>query len=405
MVVRGWLINGVIIYIASLVSSEVQELYHQENAAVPPSICSGDLSFTKGYRCVDYNVITEDGYILRLWRFHEGRTKESRKERKQPVFMQHGVFTDGRCWFAVSHADQSLAIQLVEQGYDVWIPNTRGTTYSQQHVSSNITYSSGYWDFTYSEMATYDLRAFLNFVYLETGQKVHYIGHSQGTTMMFAAFSEWKVEERVKSAVMLAPVVFLNHMPFGLTYALAKSYIGEIAGTFGIWDLNIMIEPIGTIIRAICNVLGVDCFNQVFSLLSGKNCCMNSSTIQLWLSFQLQPTSIKNLEHWAQGVRKPIFAQYDYGNPATNMEHYGVPEPPPYDLRKIPKDFPLFLIYGGQDLLSIREDVHILLNKLRSHRIVRELYIDNYAHFDFLQGITAKDVVFPDIVGFMQGID
>lgn len=56
MVVRGWLINGVIIYIASLVSSEVQELYHQENAAVPPSICSGDLSFTKGYRCVDYNV-------------------------------------------------------------------------------------------------------------------------------------------------------------------------------------------------------------------------------------------------------------------------------------------------------------------------------------------------------------
>ena len=87
------------------------------------------------------------------------------------------------------------------------------------------------------------------------------------------------------------------------------------------------------------------------------------------------------------------------------MEHYGVPEPPPYDLRKIPKDFPLFLIYGGQDLLSIREDVHILLNKLRSHRIVRELYIDNYAHFDFLQGITAKDVVFPDIVGFMQGID
>lgn len=28
-------------------------------------------------------------------------------------------------------------------------------------------------------MASYDLPTFLNFVYLETGQKVHYIGHSQ----------------------------------------------------------------------------------------------------------------------------------------------------------------------------------------------------------------------------------
>lgn len=46
--------------------------------------------------------------------------------------------------------------------------------------------------------------------------------------MMFAAFSEWKVEERVKSAIMLAPVVYLNHMPFGLTDVLAKAYIGEV---------------------------------------------------------------------------------------------------------------------------------------------------------------------------------
>lgn len=46
-------------------------------------------------------------------------------------------------------------------------------------ISSSIILQEGYWDFTYSEMATYDLRAFLNFVYLETGQKVHYIGHSQ----------------------------------------------------------------------------------------------------------------------------------------------------------------------------------------------------------------------------------
>ena len=86
------------------------------------------------------------------------------------------------------------------------------------------------------------------------------------------------------------------------------------------------------------------------------------------------------------------------------MEHYGVPEPPPYDLRKIPKDFPLFLIYGGGDLLAIRKDVHILLNKLGPDRNIRELYIDNYAHLDFLEAVNAKDLVYPDIISFMRGI-
>lgn len=38
-------------------------------------------------------VITEDGYILKLWRFQEGRSEASKMEgeTKQPVFIQHGV--------------------------------------------------------------------------------------------------------------------------------------------------------------------------------------------------------------------------------------------------------------------------------------------------------------------------
>lgn len=86
------------------------------------------------------------------------------------------------------------------------------------------------------------------------------------------------------------------------------------------------------------------------------------------------------------------------------MEHYGKPEPPPFDLQKIPKDFPLFLIYGGVDTLSIRKDVHTLLATLGSNRNIRELYIDHYAHLDFVQGMTAKDLVYPDIIRFISGI-
>ncbi|KAL8107063.1 hypothetical protein AgCh_023747 [Apium graveolens] len=409
---RGWLlvISGLVIVTTSFASSdELQKAAHDDDhytAAHPPSLCSGDRKLTKGYKCQDYDVITKDGYILKLWRFREGLTKESQMEGKtrKAVFIQHGILMNGECWFTVSHADQALPLVLVEEGYDVWVANSRGTTYSRRHVSSNnLTLPDNFWDFTYYDMAIYDLPAFLNLVYQETGQKVHYIGHSQGTTMMFAAFSLWEVESRVKSTTMISPVVYLNHMPFTIVSLCAKAYIGEIAGTFGLPDLNIMVQPVGAIVRALCKVPGVDCFEQLVSLFTGVNCCLNSSTVELWFASLPQPTSIKNLVHWAQGVREQSFKQYDYGDPMTNLEHYGKPKPPPFDLQKIPKDFPLFLIYGGIDTLSIRTDVHILLGKLRSRRNIRELYVDNYAHLDFIQGMTAKDVVYPDIINFIKG--
>ncbi|KAL1834683.1 hypothetical protein ACET3Z_004334 [Daucus carota] len=372
---KWWLVIISIVAVkASSIHGESLGLYHQNARAVPPSICSGDLSFTKGYRCEDYEVITKDGYILRLWRFREGRTKESRREgTKQPVFLQHGVFLDGRCWFIYSG-----------------------------HVSSNLTYSD-FWDFSYTEMGIYDLPASLNLVYAETGQKAHFIGHSQGTTSMFAAFSQWKVEERLKSAVMLAPVVYLSHMPFGVTYVYCHAYIGEIVQSFGISECNLMTPPLDTMLRAICSIVPLTCL-EIIAQFSGPNCCFNSSNVELFLQSQLQPTSFKNLAHWEQGVRRTVFAHYDYGNPATNMEHYGVPEPPAFDLQKIPRHLPLYIIYGGKDLLAVPQDVFHLLNELRSHRNLRELYVDNYAHFDFIEGMNTKEIVYDDVVSFIEGI-
>lgn len=59
MAVYRWLpvISGLVIVTASFVSSELQNAAHDQNTtAVPPNICTGDLSLTKGYRCQDYDV-------------------------------------------------------------------------------------------------------------------------------------------------------------------------------------------------------------------------------------------------------------------------------------------------------------------------------------------------------------
>lgn len=48
-----------------------------------------------------------------------------------------------------------------------------------------------FWDFYWQEMAEFDLPAGLEYITKYTNQpKIKYVGHSQGTILMFAALSE-----------------------------------------------------------------------------------------------------------------------------------------------------------------------------------------------------------------------
>lgn len=84
------------------------------------------------------------------------------------------------------------------------------------------------------------------------------------------------------------------------------------------------------------------------------------------------------------------------------MAHYGESRPPAYDLGNIPRDFPLFLSYGGQDALADIKDVETLLDGLKFHDVdkLHVQYIKDYAHADFIMGITAKDIVYNQIIKF-----
>ena len=69
----------------------------------------------------------------------------------------------------------------------------RGNIFSTEHVNrkdydANKFYSE-FWNFTFHEIAIYDLPAIIQYVKGSTGfEKVTYIGHSQGTTMFYINF-------------------------------------------------------------------------------------------------------------------------------------------------------------------------------------------------------------------------
>jgi len=95
---------------------------------------------------------------------------------------------------------------------------------------------------------------------------------------------------------------------------------------------------------------------------------------------------------------------YDYGNENDNMDHYGQPTPPVYNMTSIPNDLPLFLAYGGKDYLSDVKDVQVLLDNLKDHdgdKLVVQ-YTDEYAHADFVLGVNANQIVYDPVIAFFK---
>ena len=103
-------------------------------------------------------------------------------------------------------------------------------------------------------------------------------------------------------------------------------------------------------------------------------------------------------------IRDGSIRMYDYGNGDENTNHYGQPAPPIYDMTGIPNDLPLFLSYGGNDLIADVDDVRILLDKLKDHeqdKLAVQL-IENYAHLDFVRGVNANQVVYNPLIAFFE---
>ncbi|KAL6960438.1 sterol esterase [Sarracenia purpurea var. burkii] len=367
-------------------------------AVAPPSdgICATAVVI-HGYKCQEFEVITDDGYILSMQRIPQGRAGGN-VNNKQPVLLQHGILADGYTWVSNS-PDESLGMILADSGFDVWIANGRGTKHSRRHVTLNPTYSE-YWDWTWDELAEYDLPAVIDFVFNQTGKKLDYVGHSQGTLMAMLLFSQRKQIDKVNAVALLSPIAYMTNAPATL---VAKFLLTQIAISFGLPEFNPRSRMVIDYLQGLCTQKQYNCYDLV-TMLSGPNCCLNGSTINLVMEHEPQSTATKNLKHFTQIVHDGQIRKYDYGSMVLNMLKYGQTTPPVYDVSAIPNNLPLLLSYGGFDALSDVEDVQILLDKLKLHDPdkLSVQFVKEYAHLDFIFAVNAKDVVYSQVIEFFR---
>ncbi|XP_076931880.1 triacylglycerol lipase 1-like [Bidens hawaiensis] len=348
-----------------------------------------------GYTCVEHTAQTDDGFLLGLQRVSPGIVN-SGVEKLPPVLLLHGLFMGGDCWF-MDLPNQSLGFILADGGFDVWVGNVRGTKWSHGHT----TLSDGdkeFWDWSWEEMALYDLEAMLTYITSKTNSKVFVVGHSQGTIMSLAAFTQPDIVNMVEAAALLSPISYLDHITSKFVLNLVNMHLDEALSLLGIHQLNLKSDILTNIVEMACDGGRVDCSDMLASI-TGENCCFNSSRVDFYLEYEPHPSSLKNLKHLFQMIRKGTFAKYDYGT-LKNLLQYGQLKPPAFDLSQIPESLPVWMAYGGNDALGDAVDVHHTIKELRLTPSV--LFLEDYGHVDFLLSTRGYDDLYCKMISFFR---
>ncbi|KAJ9595451.1 hypothetical protein L9F63_013362, partial [Diploptera punctata] len=97
-----------------------------------------------GYPVEAHEVVTADGYILTLHRIPYSRHSPG-PEHRPVVLLQHGLLSSSAD-FVLPGPQNGIAYYLSDAGFDVWMGNFRGNTYSRKHQKFT-TRDSRYWDF------------------------------------------------------------------------------------------------------------------------------------------------------------------------------------------------------------------------------------------------------------------
>ncbi|KAJ6646747.1 Lipase 3 [Pseudolycoriella hygida] len=359
----------------------------------------------RGYPCEIHRFINSDDYILEMHRI-PGSPLNPTKPGKTVAYLQHGVLDSSAAW--VLMGKQALGYMLADLGYDVWLGNVRGNRYSRQHIRNDPDGGRGnrrsFWDFSWHEIGMVDIPDMIDYISSRTGQqRMHYVGHSQGTTTFFVMCAERPAyNDRIISAHMLAPIAFMGNLrsPFVRSAAFFLNTLDMATAFLGIFEFFPNSKIMSLLGQAACRDeawIQFVCSNVLFLIGGFNSVQMNNTMLPVIMGHTPAGASTNQMIHYGQEIRSSQFRQFDYG--LFNLIHHGSFTPPKYNLANVRA--PVSLYYSLNDLLSEPVDVEKLWQSLGNpvHKIL--IADSRFNHFDYVWAIDQRTLVYDRIVSIM----
>ncbi|XP_046748126.1 lipase 3-like isoform X2 [Diprion similis] len=357
-----------------------------------------------GYHSETHEVKTEDGYILTVHRI-TGGPKHPPGPGKPVVILQHGILSSSADWIIMGPS-KSLGYILSDLGYDVWLGNSRGNTYSKAHEKISPS-DSKFWEFSWHEMGMYDMPAVIDHVLGVTKKDVlSYIGHSQGGSQLLVMLSEKpEYNSKISFAATFAPIAYVGNMrsPIVRPFARISTPLYYFLRLFGITSFlptNTFLTEIGRDVCEAKSILQVVCSNTLFLATGYDMSQVNSTMIPVILGHVPAGASTKQFVHFGQLYNSKKFRQFDYSVSFINKQKYNQAEPPEYNLQNV--RIPIAIFYGSNDLLADYKDVERLVSELPNVVLKHKVSLEMFNHIDFLYGVDAPNVVYQHVIKYLD---
>ncbi|CAG9858941.1 unnamed protein product [Phyllotreta striolata] len=390
--------EGIIGTVPELITDSLGNVLDINNVPVVARVPTPDLIAQNGYPVESHYVTTDDGYILNIHRIPKSKNGVS---NGKVVYIQHGLMCSS-VDFVLFGPKHGLAYLLSDAGYDVWLGNVRGNTYSRNHTRFSAD-DEEFWQFSWHEIGKYDIPAIIDYVLLKTQkEQLFHIGHSQGTTTFYVMLSEKpKYNDKVEAHISLAPIAFMGHLfsPLIRFVALGTEPLSQLLNMMGEYEFlpnssffTFLKEA--TCFRGIGKVL---CKNALFAIAGFSPNQLNVSNVPVVVANYPAGASTRQIVHYGQEVKSKKFRMFDYG--IYNVDHY-TNGPPDYDLTRIETD--MYLLYSSNDWLAAKVDVEHFYDQLLHSKVKYNIPIDTWNHLDYLFGNDAPKVVYKKVLEILS---
>uniref|UniRef100_A0AAG5DWT2 Lipase n=1 Tax=Anopheles atroparvus TaxID=41427 RepID=A0AAG5DWT2_ANOAO len=331
-----------------------------------------------GYPVELHKVTTSDGYILSLARIPG-------QPGTPVVLVLHGLLSSSVDW-TVQGPEKSISFIAADAGYDVWLGNVRGNTFSKEHESLSNR-DREFWRFSFHEIGMRDLPTMVDYILESTSSEtLHFVGHSQGAAA-FLVLASMRPEYNAKfnSVHLMAPAAYIHHATspalelasrideLEMFAKLTRSF--EIGGRGAGSSMDLVYAGHKT------GLVPTDLVLTNIWYFVGAHDSINRSLVGDILANTPAGCSVYQLLHFGQNFLAKSFQMYDYG-PQGNAQLYRAKVPPEYPLHAVTA--PIMLYYSEGDIFVPAQDVEELADRLPN--VVHRYKIGSrkWNHIDFL---------------------